>query len=152
MLSSLSRRCNVMRAFKELKPGRDGVQLQPSLPLCPNHELKFCDGMVKVEGTGEPVFFEAAEEVEEHKVGGRDSIRMSDSHVVSILGACGLVFARNFIVSECIWGRLLIVFESYLNSMGDPGERCSEVEVSSSNRPGPCRRMALQEAAGSWSA
>ncbi|MEW5297737.1 MAG: hypothetical protein WDW36_000922 [Sanguina aurantia] len=60
-------RCNVMRAFKELKPGRDGVQLQPSLPLCPNHELKFCDGMVKVEGTGEPVFFEAAEEVEEHK-------------------------------------------------------------------------------------
>lgn len=57
-----------MRAFKELKPGRDGVQLQPSLPLCPNHELKFCDGMVKVEGTGEPVFFEAAEEVEEHKV------------------------------------------------------------------------------------
>lgn len=67
-------RSNVMKAFKELKPGRDGSQ--PFLDLFDSHELKIMEGLVVVDGPGSLAFFEKAEEIQEHKtfqsVGGPD--------------------------------------------------------------------------------
>ncbi|GMH40020.1 hypothetical protein BSKO_07924 [Bryopsis sp. KO-2023] len=59
-------RSNVMRAFKDLKSGKDGGE--PEMAICKDHVLKVGEGIVSVAGTGGPLFFEKAEEVEENKV------------------------------------------------------------------------------------
>ncbi|KAK9810021.1 hypothetical protein WJX72_003525 [[Myrmecia] bisecta] len=72
-------RCNVMRAFKELKPLRSDpghnkdvkgdLREGLSLEVCEGHRLTIMDGLVCVDGeaAGAAAFFERAEEVEECK-------------------------------------------------------------------------------------
>ncbi|KAL3153985.1 hypothetical protein ABBQ32_013540 [Trebouxia sp. C0010 RCD-2024] len=61
-------RCNVMRAYKDLKPCARDVKAgeQPSsLEICPGHSLSVVEGLVCVDGKATTEFFEQAEEVED---------------------------------------------------------------------------------------
>jgi len=64
-------RCNVMRAYKDLKPcARDQkAGEQPvTLEICAGHSLSVVEGLVCVDGKATTEFFEQAEEVEECNV------------------------------------------------------------------------------------
>lgn len=64
-------RCNVMRAYKDLKPcARDQkAGEQPlCLDICSGHKLTVNDGLVCVDGKATTEFFEQAEEVEDCNV------------------------------------------------------------------------------------
>lgn len=64
-------RCNVMRAYKDLKPcARDQKSgEQPlALEICTGHKLTVNDGLVCVDGKATTEFFEQAEEVEDCNV------------------------------------------------------------------------------------
>lgn len=64
-------RCNVMRAYKDLKPcARDQKAGEQSLALeiCAGHKLTVHDGLVCVDGKATTEFFEQAEEVEDCNV------------------------------------------------------------------------------------
>ena len=64
-------RCNVMRAYKDLKPcARDQKAGEQSLALeiCTGHKLTVNDGLVCVDGKATTEFFEQAEEVEDCNV------------------------------------------------------------------------------------
>ena len=67
-------RCNVMRAYKDLKPcGRDQKAGEQTLCLdiCAGHKLTVNDGLVCVDGKATTEFFEQAEEVEDCNVSSR---------------------------------------------------------------------------------
>ena len=64
-------RCNVMRAYKDLKPCARDLKAgeQPSsLEICPGHSLSVVEGLVCVDGKATTEFFEQAEEVEDCNV------------------------------------------------------------------------------------
>ena len=64
-------RCNVMRAYKDLKPCARDLKAgeQPStLEICPGHRLSVVEGLVCIDGKATTEFFEQAEEVEDCNV------------------------------------------------------------------------------------
>lgn len=64
-------RCNVMRAYKDLKPCARDLKAgeQPSsLEICSGHSLSVVEGLVCVDGKATTEFFEQAEEVEDCNV------------------------------------------------------------------------------------
>ena len=64
-------RCNVMRAYKDLKPGakeQKAGDLSSTLEICPGHSLSVVDGLVCVDGKTTTKFFKQAEKVEECNV------------------------------------------------------------------------------------
>ena len=64
-------RCNVMRAYKDLKPcARDqkAGEQPATLEICAGHSLSVVEGLVCVDGKATTEFFEQAEEVEECNV------------------------------------------------------------------------------------